>query len=97
MKNEQTDTFLCLENVSHFEIQIVVAQVEKIKSYDISFIIQLWAGSTAEQSPRSPGVTTTTETAGLHSWPVSPMWLLNNGQQSIVSCKDHATRELDVI
>lgn len=51
MKNEQTDTFLCLENVSHFEIQIVVAQVEKKKSYDISFIIWLWAGSTAEQSP----------------------------------------------
>jgi len=49
MKNEQTDTFLRLENVPHFEIQIVMTQVEKIKSYDISFTIPQWAGSKAEQ------------------------------------------------
>lgn len=39
MKNEQTDAFPRLENVPHFEIQIVMTQVGKIKSYDISFII----------------------------------------------------------
>lgn len=35
MKNEQNNIFLCLENVPHFEIQIFVMQVEKIK--DVTF------------------------------------------------------------
>lgn len=39
MKNEETDIFPSLENAFHFEIQIVMTQVEKIKASDISFII----------------------------------------------------------
>lgn len=49
MKNEKTGTFICVENVPCFEIQIVMTQVQKIKSYDISLIILQWAGSRADQ------------------------------------------------